>query len=149
MVSLQSLLTSPQKHSILVEICCQYLKSLSDWIRPKLHFSNTRLILLTGFTRKMPFSYIPERDISDLFEKVILLTGGNSPLSQHRDQARAVIDSYQEPRELAKKPSSSLPNTIPSTSTSLDETRKQLAQSSQHANLLQAGLPSYHVTRPH
>ena len=62
---------------------------------------------------------------------------------------RAVTDSYQELLELAKKPSSSLPNTIPSTFTSLDEIPRQPTQSSHHANLLQARLPSSHVTRHH
>jgi hypothetical protein len=97
----------------------------------------------------MPFSYNPKRDIPDLFDKVILLTGGNSLLSQYRDAARAVTDPNQELPGLAKKPSSNLPNTIPSTSISLDVMPKQLTQSSHHANLLQARLPSSHVTRHH
>ena len=88
----------------------------------------------------MPFLYSPKRNIPDLVKKVILLTGGNSLLSQHRVPARAVTDSNQELPELAKKPSSNLPNTIPSTSTSLDVIPKQPTQSSQHAS---------HVTRHH
>jgi hypothetical protein len=97
----------------------------------------------------MPFSYNPERDIPELVEKVILLTGGNSLLSQYRDPARVVTNPNQELPELAKKPSSNLPNTIPSTSTSLDVILKQPTQLSHHANLLQAKLPSFHVTRHH